>query len=376
MYVCFIKCDLILQTPEETHTFTTSCAERLPLLHLILRDSSKQPISKVLGFLNNVPDLYKVSSNVSADGRKAGRYYAKQAQMIMCEAAKSNNHLSIVLALINADTEVDDPESALSPLMCAAERGCTEVTRALISHKASVDRCNARNENSLFIACQHARWETAKLLFDSGADPLIFNDDGHSAFTVAVEKHGIALLQYMSEKDASIRQMLVDTISFSDACQYGYGLVARNYDIESLSTEEIRDAVAQSCLSRSTIVLEHFSSKLDDVSLSRQITRAYEVGHSDCIDVLINFCGEKEDLPCPEISLAETCKNVDFINLTYFLIEKGQDVNKDYGEPLRNAAEHGNMNAVKYLIEFGAEVNMVETNGVTPTSTCVQSKPS
>ena len=95
-----------MQTPEEVHTFTTSCAERLPLLHLILRNSLEKPIQKVLQFLNNIPDLYKVSSNVSADGRKAGQYYKKQAQAILCEAVKSDNNLRTVLALINADTMV------------------------------------------------------------------------------------------------------------------------------------------------------------------------------------------------------------------------------------------------------------------------------
>ena len=333
---------------------------------MILRDFSKQPIQRVLSFLTDVPDLYKVSSNVSADGRKAGRYYAKQAQIILCEAAKSDNHLSIVLALINADTMVDDPESALSPLMCAAEHDSTEVIKALIAHRASVDHCNARNETSLFIACQHAQWDAAKLLYDNGADPLITNEDSLSAFTVAIEKHGVALLQYLAGKDDDMRKMLVGSISLSDACTYGYDLVVRSYDIDSLSAGEIKNAVTQACFSRITSILEHFSSKLDDYSLSRQVTQAYEVGHNDCVDVLIKLCVERQDLPCPEISLAETCKDVDFTNLTYFLIEKGQDVNKDHGEPLRNAAARGNINAMKHLIQFGAEVNMVNANGETP----------
>ena len=257
--VCVINHWLILQTPEEAYTFTTSCTECLPFFHLILRDSSNQPIQKVLGFLNDVPDLYKVSSNVSADGRKAGLYYAKQAQTILCEAAKNDNHLSIVLALLNADTVVDDPESALSPLMCAAEHGSTEVIKVLIVHRAPVDRCNARKETSLFIACHHAQWDAAKLLYDNGADPLMTNEDGDSAFIVAKQKHGVTLLQYMAGKDDGIWRMLVDSISLSDACKYGYDLVARNYDIDSLSAEEIKDAVTQACLSRNTIILEHFS---------------------------------------------------------------------------------------------------------------------
>ena len=262
---------------------------------------------------------------------------------------------------------VDDPESVLSPLMCAAEHGSTEVIKALIAHKASVDCCNARKETSLFTACQHTRWDAAKLLYDNGADPLICNEDGDSAFTVAKKRDGVALLQHMAGKDDGIWQMLVDSISLPYVCMYGYDHVARHYDIESLSAEEIKHAVTLACLwSGRTTILEHFSSKLDDHSLSKLITQAYEAGHCDCVDVLIILCVERQDLLCPDISLAETCKNADFTNLTYFLIEKGQDVNKDHGEPLRNAGERGNLNAVKYLIQFGAKVNMMNAKGVTP----------
>ena len=192
--VCVTKPDLMLQTPEEFHTFTTSCTERLPIMHLILRASCNQPIQKVLDFLNNIPDIFKVSSNVSSDGRKAGRYYKQQAQTILCEAVKSDNNLRTVLALINADTVVDDPESVISPLLFAAEQGSSEVIKVLIKHGAPVDHCNFRKETSLFIACQHAQWDAAKLLFESSANVFTTNIDDKSAFTIAKEKHGVALL--------------------------------------------------------------------------------------------------------------------------------------------------------------------------------------
>ena len=307
-----------------------------------------------------------MSSNVSADGRKAGKCYQKQAQTLLYEAAKSDNNLAIVLALINADTLIDDPESASSPLMCAAEHGSTDVIKALIAHKALVDRCNAKRETSLITACQHAQWDAAKLLYDNGADPLITNDDGNSAFTVAIEKHGNKILSYMAENNDEVRQKLLDCISLSDACRYGYDPVARNYDTDNLSAEEIKDAVTQSCLSRNTALLKRFATRLDDHSLSRQVRQAYEANHCDCVDVLIKLCAERQDLPCLAISVDDACKTTEFISLTYFLIEKGQDVNTDEGEPLRSAANHGNIKAVKHLINFGADINMKNTKYVTP----------
>ena len=160
----------------------------------------------------------------------------------------------------------------------------------------------------------------------------------------------------MAERDEKIRQLILNSISLSDACKYGYELVAKKYDINILSAAQITDAVTKSCVSRRVDILEHFSPKLDDHSLSRQITQAYESGHQDCVDALLKFCAGRQNMPCPEIPLAETCKNIESTNLTYFLIDKGQDVKEGHGEPLRKAAEHGNVKAVNYLIQFGAEV--------------------
>ena len=189
-----------MQTPEEVSTFTTSCAERLPLLHLILRASPKQPIQKVLEFLTNVPDLFKLSSNVCSDGRTAGQYNRKQAQAILCEAAKSDSNLRTVLVLINADTMVDDPESGFSPLRLAAKEGSVEVIKALIKHGASVDHCNSTKETSLFIACQHKQWKAAKSLYDNGENVFMKNADGTSTLTVANENHGVEFFAIYGRK--------------------------------------------------------------------------------------------------------------------------------------------------------------------------------
>ena len=186
-----------------------------------------------------------MSSNVNADGRKAGEYDANQAHTILCEAVKSDNNLGTVLALINAGTMVDDPKFDFSPLMLAAQHGSTEVMKALIKHGASVDRCNARKETCMFIACQHKQWDAAKLLYVNGAKVTTTNIDGKSAFTAAKENHGVALLQYMAKRDVKcegVHQMLLSSISLSDACKYGYDLVANNHDTDSLGAEEIADA--------------------------------------------------------------------------------------------------------------------------------------
>ena len=95
---------MIFQTPEQLHTFTTSDAERLPLLHVILKESPKAPTETVLNFLHFVPDLDIVCSNMSANGLKAGKHFPQEALAILCEAAKSDKNVNVVRAMLDAGT--------------------------------------------------------------------------------------------------------------------------------------------------------------------------------------------------------------------------------------------------------------------------------
>ena len=96
--------------------------------------------------------------------------------------------------------------------------------------------------------------------------------------------------------------------------------------------------------------------KLDDQALTKHITKAYDAHHFKCIDALLMCSLGRKHLPCPKIPLVDSCKASDLINLTKLLVEKGQDVNADNGEPLQMAARHSNHRAVNYLLQNNAWV--------------------
>ena len=118
---------------------------------------------------------------------------------------------------------------------------------------------------------------------------------------------------------------------------------------------------------RNTDVLQYTGSKVANDVLATHITQAYHAGHSDCLNTLLKCAEGQKKLPCLNITVSESCKHKEFINLTKFLVTKGKkNTNEDNGEPLRTAAKSGNFSAVEYLIQkCRAKVDEPDTHGAT-----------
>ena len=357
-----------LQSPiDDLHNFVTSCADSLPLIHLIIKESSGKPPDKVLYFLHNVPDLDILSQKVCSLGHKAGERYPYLASKVLFEAAKYDKYNNIVCAMLNAGTQADGnfaPGSQdITPLMHAAMHGSVQNIKSLITHKADVTQQNAQRETSLLVACKNQQWEAAKVIFDYDSHSFCADLTGETPFTVAIKQNCVEFVQKLAAKMPDHFQLLLDTVSLSDACLLGYDMVVKASDIP---TQDISSAVNEACIGRQVNILQYLSSKLDDQLLAEHMVKAYTDGHVECMETLLTECQKRPDVPCPNISLSGTCVNKDHINLTYFLAENGQDVNENKGEPLLTAAKHDNIKAARYLIQHGAEVNQVDAEGITP----------
>ena len=362
------KCLVTLQAPTEgLHNFVTSCAENLPFIHLVIRESSGKPIDRFLHFLQNVPDLDILSTKVCSLGKRAGERYPHLASTVLFEAAKYDKYNNIVCAMLNAGTQADCTFAAgskgMTPLMHSAMHGSIQNIKSLIAHKASVILQNAQKETCLLVACKNQQWEAAKLIFSYDSHSFCADLTGKNPFTVAMQHQCVEFVQMMAAKMPDNLQLLLDSVSVSDACRLGYEMVVEASDFHTL---DISSAVNEACMARQAHIVQYLSSKLDDQSLVTHMMKAYTAGHVECMDALLAECQERKDLPRPDVSLAETCLHKDHINFTRFLAENGWDVNEGNGEPLLTALKHGNIKAAEYLIEHGAGVNQADADGITP----------
>ena len=320
-------------------------------------------MKKLLQFLHQIPCLDKISMKVCAQDLKAGKCCSDQAVRTLCAAAQSDQYFNIAKSLLIAETDINGMQDSMTPLMHAGVHGSTEILDLLLTNKATINHTNSQQETSLLLACRSKQWQTAKLLYYSGANPLCADINGQTPLEAAFTNGGVELVQYIASREPAVLHKLKEISSLSDACKFNYDMLIELYP--NLSNEQINEVVSQACQWRNTDVLWHAGLILANDILATNIAQAYHAGHSDCLNTLLKCAEEKKEPHCINISLSESCKHEEFINLTKFMVDE-DNVDEDNGEPLRTAAKSGNFSAVEYLIQVcHAEVDGPDTHGAT-----------
>ena len=118
---------------------------------------------------------------------------------------------------------------------------------------------------------------------------------------------------------------------------------------------------------RNTDIIQYIGRRLDNDTLVTHITQAYQADHCDCLNILLQCAEDRKEFTGLKISLTESCKRPELMELTRFLVTIEQkNINENNGEPLRTAAKSGNYDAVEYLIQdCYADVDEPDTHGAT-----------
>ena len=355
-----------MQTPiEDLPNFQSNNAHHASLLHLVLKESEGKSPAKLLQVLCQIPCLEQIATKECAHGFKAGKCCPDQAVRTLCAAAQSDRYLNIVKSLLEADTDINGIQDEKTPLMHAAANGSMAILHTLLTYKASVDYLNGQQENSLLLACRSKHWQAAKLLFEYGANALLADVNGQTALNVAFISGSVEIVQCVTSRQPAVFHKLKEISTLSDVCQFNCHILNELYP--NLSNEQTNEVATQACLLRNTNVLQYAGERLENDTLIKHINQAYQADHFECLDVLLKCADGQKELSFPEISLTESCKRKELINLTKILVTKGQkNISEDNGEPLRAAAKSGNLSAVEYLLEScDADVNECDTCGAT-----------
>ena len=269
----------------------------------------------------------------SSSGQKAGEMFPMAATELLCWACHEGD-MTVVKGLLAAGTDVNKcAENDESPLMHASQSGKIDVINSLVSYGANVRFINKKQHTSLFLACHSEHWHAAVVMYqhinkaeaDVAADERCNND---KAFQIALKRHGVMYLQYVAKNDQEAYDTLVDKLSLSDACEYGYDLVVKHHTRHRNHNQNlIIDAVKIACYNNQSVVLNTLMPHLTNSSISEPITHAYQQGHYNFAHDLFELCTDHDTLPCPGISVTDACKARQ-LDLVKFLIKHGKDVNK------------------------------------------------
>ena len=100
------------------------------------------------------------------------------------------------------DLTVTDPLSGQTALMWAVGERHTEITRALVEHRADVQATTTRGNTALMIAARADEPELARILLDAGADVNASAPDGTTPLMVATIRGNAALAILLLEHGA------------------------------------------------------------------------------------------------------------------------------------------------------------------------------
>lgn len=144
----------------------TSDPEGIPGLMLAMKESS----FKVVKVLLSHPKIKVEMRNVADENP------------LMLAALKGEKELCQLMIQKGAD--VNKPGWA--PLHYAATNAHLEIMRLLLDEHAYIDAASPNNTTPLMMAAQYGTPAAVKLLLEAGADPMLKNDLGLSAFDFAV----------------------------------------------------------------------------------------------------------------------------------------------------------------------------------------------
>ena len=240
-----------------------------------------------------------------------------------------------------------------SPLIEASGRGHTEIAQLLLVHDADVNMNNGYGTSPLIAASAHGRTETAKLLLAHGAEVNMKTSFGFDPLIAAVSQtmgmelldiKGFSNITKSPEEHIEIVKLLLE---------HGAEVNAR-YKLLNMTGNPLSVAVLKGHVEIIKLLLEYGADRTDilqGLSAEDLIITA----NTRIVKALLKSCFNIEDSPfCCVERHNETLK---------FILSHD---NTTDSFPLHMASFTGDAEAVKLLLDQGAQVNMQDHNGWSP----------
>jgi len=258
-------------------------------------------------------------------------------------AAEGHESAARLLLRNNAEVDAEDADGQ-TPLWLACRNGHFEVARTLIQHHADVEgpRSTDKSWTILFVACQQGHAEIVSLLLDHGANKEAKSISGGTPLYLAAwrgKAHVVRLLLSKSADRAALErggetslhvQALIGNLKTVQR------LVERGAVIEAVNSRGSTPLTAAVCAAKLDVAMYLLDK---GANIDAQITSSWCKGYSP---------------------LHHACKggNCDMVKM---LLDRGAcaEIRDQHGRtPLRLAAQEGHLNAVQFLLDADANVQI------------------
>jgi ankyrin repeat protein len=263
--------------------------------------------------------------------------------------ACQNGNVTIIEALLKAGADVNAVKSnGTTPLMMAAASGSASAVETLLAHGANVNAKElAHGQTALMFAAALNRAAVIKILMANGADASVATNV-RKLERVRFDQDGNVVEEKAPQKGAEKAEA---GAAKSDEA------AAQQDNAEQAKAREAAEAAQRSDLD----VLAHaLAFKSVEYRLSKPQARAGDVANRPPRKVGPDFMGGMTAL-----TYAAREGHMDALRA---LVEAGADINQVNGDklsPMVTAIMNGHLDLAKYLLDHGADPNLAGVSGVT-----------
>ncbi|XP_030756084.1 ankyrin repeat domain-containing protein 17 isoform X3 [Sitophilus oryzae] len=268
--------------------------------------------------------------------------------------ACAGGHTEVVEFLLENGAHVEDHnENGHTPLMEAASAGHVGLAKILLMHGAGINtHSNEFKESALTLACYKGHLDMVRFLLEAGADQEHKTDEMHTALMEASMDGHVEVARLLLDSGAQVQNVNMPTDSFESpltlaACG-GHVDLAMLLIERGANIEEVND--------------EGYTPLME----------AAREGHEEMVHLLLgqgaNINAQTDETQETALTLA-CCGG--FMEVADILIKGGADIELGASTPLMEAAQEGHIDLVRFLLEYGANVNAVtQTNDTALTYAC------
>ena len=335
--------------------FTTACdSEETPYTPLQLQFASAGDIKTM-----NSPGARMIGASSDGD-KKAIQALLKEGidvnvrdwdDLTALIPAASSGHLEICKLLIKEGVDINAKDKdGITALMEASIMGHTKIVEFLLDSGAEVDAAASSEVTALWLAASEGRSDVMKILLDKMADAKNTRVDGITALMTASVGGHVEAVKLLLENGADPTATDKDGLTcLMNAAENG------NVDVLKALAEHADD-----------------KSYLDAISNTgyNALTIASAHGHAGAIEFLLEAganVGAVDDNGVTALMYAAASNHVDAMKM---LVEKGQaDIDFKHshgGTALLEPSTRGATDAIKFLLQSGAQFDFTDNDGVSP----------
>ena len=264
--------------------------------------------------------------------------------------------IEIVKILLEEKANINEKDNdGITALMIASEEGNKEIVKFLIENGAEIKSKAKNGEGVLISGVYSNNKEIVELLINEGASVGDKGNSNHTALMLASKLGNKEIVKLLIDKGANI----------DDIDMYGYTalMMAReegHFEISRFLKEigaNIHDKDSDISISRILAMSKSKNKFQKSLREENEDEEEDEEEDNEHKNVINNY-----DISL--LSAIEECK----LEAVKFLIDLGANVNykkKNYYTPLIVAVEEGHLEIAKLLIEYGANINDTDSDGNT-----------